>query len=394
MYDVIISGAGPAGSVCAEKLSNSGLSTLLLEKGPKPYEKPCGGSVNFHTWDALGYTAEEAEKLAKNFGGREIRGVRLFSPSLKYHSTTIPINRKFSFSIEREKFDYFLFKKAKEAGATIKMERVESIHENGKSIGVVTNKSEYEARFLVGADGFNSVVARETGLRTSWPPNRVGACIRVMVSKPAQEIAPIKEFFLVESGYGWAFPKFDQINIGYGHLLSIRKSLKASWETFINRLRRYSLFNIGEVQEKLESWCAPLTGPDWPNIARRNILLVGDAGGFVFPSNGEGLYLAVKSGKFAAQAILESVKGRTEPAKIYKEYCIGKLKSQVDYSEILHKHLVLNPKNVEDLVKFSASVPQFRDLIVEEMFFSGDMSKIIKLPLKVKVALLAAKFLI
>ncbi len=150
MHDVIIAGAGPAGSTCARECARAGLTTLLLDKDPFPRSKPCGGAVSQHALSLLDFT------LPEHIIEKESYGVRVH-----YGDRSIEVQSKFRFAVlvSRERFDAYLAEKAVENRARfVTGEKVVSVQEAGDGVTVVSEKATYQSRFLVGADGIHSRV--------------------------------------------------------------------------------------------------------------------------------------------------------------------------------------------------------------------------------------------
>ena len=151
MYDVIIAGAGPAGSTCARECAREGLTTLLLDKDPFPRSKPCGGAVSQHALSLLDFTLPGHIIEKESYGAR-----------VHYGGRSIEVQSKFRFAVlvSRERFDAFLAEKAVEGKARfVTGEKVVSVQEAADGVTVVSEKATYQSRFLVGADGIHSRVA-------------------------------------------------------------------------------------------------------------------------------------------------------------------------------------------------------------------------------------------
>ena len=158
----------------------------------------------------------------------------------------------------------------------------------------------YEARYVIGADGASSGVARDLGLRRN--KEMAGALEVELPARPEdlQRFGHTLLFILLDDlsfGYGWIFPKAELLSIGVMGLHPQRGQLQASLDQLA---RRYGLALDG----------APVKGHPIPlylrrePIATRRGLLVGDAAGLADPLSGEGIRLAIQSGQMAAQAIL------------------------------------------------------------------------------------------
>ncbi|ANY69071.1 hypothetical protein BBD42_23245 [Paenibacillus sp. BIHB 4019] len=199
MHDVIIVGAGPAGSVLAALLAASGVKVLLLERESLPRRKPCGESLNPGAVAALARVLP-AGKFAAIRSSMEhslIHGWRLTSGKAELLAA-FPAGQ-FGMACAREKLDYALALHACEAGAqAIEQMRVQRlIWEEGRVAGVVAYSAagtamEFRARLVIGADGIRSAVARCAGLSSFGPLRKTAFTARV---SGVRELQPRVELF-------------------------------------------------------------------------------------------------------------------------------------------------------------------------------------------------------
>ncbi|KQO17177.1 NAD(P)/FAD-dependent oxidoreductase [Paenibacillus sp. Leaf72] len=199
MHDVIIVGAGPAGSVLAALLAASGVKVLLLERESLPRRKPCGESLNPGAVAALARVLP-AGKFAAIRSSMEhslIHGWRLTSGKAELLAA-FPAGQ-FGMACAREKLDYALALHACEAGAqVIEQMRVQRlIWEKGRVAGVVAysavgTAAEFRARLVIGADGIRSAVARCAGLSSFGPLRKTAFTARV---SGVRELQPRVELF-------------------------------------------------------------------------------------------------------------------------------------------------------------------------------------------------------
>jgi len=299
-YDVVIVGAGPSGSTLARLLASSGFSILLLEKEKFPRLKPCGGLISARALLELDFKVDEVTK--------EIyRKAKIFRPQgdffeLESHS---PI----AIGVSRAEFDNFLVEKAVGEGACFEdAQMVRRISVTSEKAEIVTSKGlEVASKIAVGADGVNGIVARIARIRGSWQPSEVatGLVSEIKLGRETvREICPdpVVEFHfgIGRTGYGWIFPKGEDLNIGVGGLLSEQKNTRELFNSFIQsspRLRCLSRFC-------LRSHLLPIGGID-RHICADRTLLIGDAGGFVDPLSGEGIFYAILSAKEASRIIIK-----------------------------------------------------------------------------------------
>ena len=251
--DVIVIGAGPAGSAMATLLAQEGYSVLLLEKGVFPRDKVCGDFVSpkglFHLKKLGCY-----EKIASR-GFTPIRRTSVYLNSSKLYEGSLPHVSgypPFAHAIPRNDLDEILFRRAQEAGAvTVEGCRVVGIHTTPTMVCVEAQKAgrmrRFAGRVIIGADGANSVVARCADLimsdaRCVFPSIR-GYCRGLSLD---EAILFVDEDFF--PGFGWIFPvRGDLSNVGVGMVketlgkydISVKDFFKR-FETFIQALANKS----------------------------------------------------------------------------------------------------------------------------------------------------------
>ncbi|MFW9925353.1 MAG: NAD(P)/FAD-dependent oxidoreductase, partial [Candidatus Thorarchaeota archaeon] len=158
-YDVIVVGAGPAGTIAAHDCAEMGLNTLLLEKFTLPREKPCGGAVMFRALRLV------RGKVPRNIIERRIFGLRFLLPDGK--GAEFISDKLIGITVFRDRFDEFLTRRAIKAGTDfLEDARVVDASISSESATVKTaDGRKFKGRFLLGADGVNSIVSRSLELR-------------------------------------------------------------------------------------------------------------------------------------------------------------------------------------------------------------------------------------
>lgn len=304
-YDVVIVGAGPAGSTAAQFCAKEGLKTLLIEKERFPRYKPCGGFISPRVlkqfdFDIEGIINSKVSEVRFTFKSKEPFSIGSKDP--------------IGYLVMRDSFDHLLCRKAQEAGAEFyEGKRVEGFRQDTEGVDLAMMGGEsVRSRYLIGADGARSTV------RSSLYP---GVTQKAGIAMTGEgywaagfqgRLTPVHlDLGCVRFGYGWVFPKGNFASIGIGVLLPSRgKKLRSQFGHYVRRMSN----SLGMTMEKTCFHPLPtFYGDDVPR-AKGRVLLVGDAANLMDPLTGEGVYYAVRSGKMAAEAVVAAIK--QEPRKI------------------------------------------------------------------------------
>ena len=332
-YDVIIIGAGPAGCSAAISLARRGCDVLLLEKERFPRGKVCGDGISPPALETLGRLGVLPEVLRKE--PWKIDGVELSSPAGQVVTASfshLKCPYPFGLVMPRKEFDFLFFQQVRKYANLEILENWEVkdfIDQNGSITGVKAQsegqKREFLGKFLVGADGAYSVVARKTVSRKkNFQQGAFGIRAYFRGVKDVTHRIEVHCDRSILPGYGWVFPTGeDSANVGVGiasrHLKA--KNIRNLFQTFVGgspfvkeRLREAQM-----VENSLQGGPIPL-GSFFRRRSRKNVLLVGDAAGFTDVLTGEGIYLALRSGECAAQAIHSALKSPEEVEKAGRIY--------------------------------------------------------------------------
>ena len=329
-YDAIVAGAGPAGSTAARILAREGASVLLLDRARFPRDKPCGGGV---TLRAAGCQDLDLSPVVE----RIVTGARF---SLRLGET---FDRRYkeplAYMTQRCRLDAFLAEAAVAAGATFQdgepVRAVEVSPNGGSGSGVTvrTERGSYSARALIGADGANGVVGRDTGTR---PETEVAVALEGNVPYPDGVPERWREFVGLDvgglaGGYGWVFPKGDHLNVGVGAWKYAAFTLRPK---LAGLCARYGFDPYG--LESLRGHHLPVRVPG-STIARGPVAVVGDAAGLVDPLSGEGIHMAFMSGRLAAKAALRMLAGEADDLSAYQRAVERRLQPELSVSRKLQE---------------------------------------------------------
>jgi geranylgeranyl reductase family protein len=333
-YDVIIVGAGPSGCAAAISLGRNGHRVLVVEKDRFPRGKVCGDGISPPALAALERLGILQEVMLKN--PWKIEGVELFSPAGQVVTASFSHLKgpyPFGLVIPRKEFDSLVFQEVRKNSNIEILENWEVkdfIDQDGVIKGIKAQsegqKREFLSESLVGADGAYSVVARKTVSRKqNFQQGAFG--IRAYF-RGVRALAHRIEVHCDRSilpGYGWVFPTGeDSANVGVGiasrHLKE--KNIRSLFQTFVggNPFVKERFQGARMVENSLQGGPIPLDS-FFRRRSRKNVLLVGDAGGFTDVLTGEGIYFALRSGECAAEAIhsaLSSPRGAEKAGRVYE----------------------------------------------------------------------------
>jgi digeranylgeranylglycerophospholipid reductase len=289
--DVLVIGAGPAGSSAARIAAENGADVIMVER-----KALIGLPVRCAEYIPAQLPGEI--NLGREYIVWPVKGMRTVLPDGSLHELKSP-----GFTINRDVLDQTLARAAEHAGARIIMSASATALVGGE-VSVRHEKIEkISARIIIGADGPRSRVGRWIGaVNTDLIPS-VQARMRLKMPLDFTEIYFDKEFF---GGYGWLFPKGSEANVGIGRKAGpqITVSLNRLLEHFIDRLVHTGKIHP-ETLNRFAGWvpAAPVSNP-----VKDHILLVGDAAGQTHPITGAGIAPAVICGKIAGLRAAQAAK--------------------------------------------------------------------------------------
>jgi len=308
-FDVIIVGAGPAGMWCTEKLSDTNLSVLLLEKNNEPGNKICAGGITRKGILMLDIPDEIVEQKVNSF----VLHSRHFKHAKEW---PVPI----TYTVNRLEFGNWQLQRLKNTDIQYrKNARVTAINEHQL---IINGKEAIGFRYLVGADGPVSIVRKHLKL----PVEKVLATVQYYI--PRETVEPKMELFLdhkyFHSWYVWLFPHKNRIAVG-----ACSNAKWLSGKKLKNNFHRW-LKEKGIDVSHAEYQSFPISY-DNRGLKFNNIFLVGEAAGMASGFTGEGIYQSLVSGEVVANMI------KGEP---YEELLAEIMK----YNDYQHKFLSILQK--------------------------------------------------
>ncbi len=342
-FDVVVVGAGPAGSTAARECSRAGLRVALLEKAEFPRDKPCGGGVNIRTTKMLPFDLSEVTE--RKIYGMRIK-VRAGSSYVKRSATPLTL------LTQRKRLDAYLVEKAVEAGAKL-FERSAVSHVERESDGVVirSNGRAFEASAVVAADGANGPTARLAGIEIRrWTIVGLEANASSDPKSFPDSWSDVMgiDFAGVRGGYGWVFPKDDHLNFGLaGTDLGGRKL-----RTRLDELVRSYGFDPSSLWG-LRGHPLPVRQPGSDLFAER-ALAIGDAAGLLDPFTGEGIFSAIWSAKAAARRLVELLAGDVHALEAYRRDIEEELEPELRLGRRMYDLFHLAPWLFAEVVRVPA----------------------------------------
>jgi len=325
IYDVIVVGAGVAGGAAALELSRAGLKVLWLERHKFPRYKPCAGGITRKSWNILKLDISEILK----FHAREI--------SLSYkisNERTAVASQVFTFMVVRTELDALVAREAVRCGAEFRdgVSLSDIKIETDGLVSVKANSEWLQTRFVIAADGVNSVVNSKLKLHTRRKNAfAIEANVDVDPSKYLSDYKMTFDFGSVKNGYGWVFPKDDHLCVG---LYTLDGKIANGRDALMEYTKQRSIPVKGEPE--IKGHMIPLDGADF---RQRDlpVLLAGDAAGFADALTGEGIYYAMLSGQLAAETVIETINGTGDGVIGYNRKLGKELLPEISLSSKLAK---------------------------------------------------------
>ncbi|RLF67629.1 MAG: NAD(P)/FAD-dependent oxidoreductase [Thermoplasmata archaeon] len=322
-YDVVVIGAGPAGSSAAYEAAKRGLKVLLIEKRAEVGSPiRCAEGVGKEGLEDLGI------KPKSEWIANEVKGARIYAPSGDYITLEASMaGSEVGYVLHRDKFDQYLAKMAVDAGS--------ELYTRAMAIGLKREDSEivvrirhfgnlYEVRtpIVIGADGFESLVGEWAGIRTRLDPKDINVTFEYRITG-AKFDPDYTEFYIgnevAPGGYVWIFPKSEkEANVGIGVLLSRVDSEKKRPKYLLDKFLKEHPKYRGKIIAVI-SGAVSVSKPLEPSYTD-NVMLVGDAARMIDPLTGGGIIHAIISGRAAGETAAKAIEKGDYSKRSLKEY--------------------------------------------------------------------------
>jgi geranylgeranyl reductase family protein len=293
LWDVVVVGAGPAGSTAARVAAEGGASVLLVDRARFPRYKACGGgligiSLEHLPSSVLETVEQRASAVRFSWRGGTVRSLRAGRPVLAL--------------VQRERFDAALVEAAVAAGVafadgvTVRALAEAGAEDPGGEVIVSTDRGVIRARTVIGADGTSGRCGRYVGVVAGG----VDLALELEIRRPPEGETFDDRVFLdwgaSAGSYAWMFPKRDVLTVGVIQAKGSPDATRAYLREWVGRLGLQG----DEVQRSsghLTQWRVPHSP-----LRRGNVIVVGDAAGLLDPWTREGISYALRSGAWAGEA--------------------------------------------------------------------------------------------
>ena len=309
-YDVIVIGAGVAGSSAAYELANAGLKALVLEKEKLPRYKTCGGGVILRAANLLQFditpVVQKKVSLAEVFDheNRTKFIIKRDEPLINF--------------VMRADLDNFILSQAREKRTTVyDQSEVKEIITSANGVEIKADNKIFLAKYAIASDGATGISMRLFKLNHNIirvPAIESEVVVDDKTFNQFKETARF-DFGFVPHGYGWVFPKKKHLSVGVAFMRKVNQSIQKWFEKYLELLG----MNQGKVlSSQRHGYVIPLIKGK-ANCCAGRILIAGDNLGFVDPLTAEGISWAIKTGQLAASSIINYYNNHLKVVKKYKE---------------------------------------------------------------------------
>lgn len=327
--DILIVGAGPAGTAAGIEAARAGLDVVAIDKATFPRSKCCGDGL---TTSALRQLEEMGLDPADVPSWTVVDDVVISSPKGRIRSYPLPrAGGVYAAVARRSELDHELVKLARTAGVDVLEGRtLHHLEQDQTCVTAVVNSDEkgplrIKARFVIAADGMWSTVRKLSGIGPSDYRGDWHAFRQYFTNVTPQAQSTLMVWFEPDllPGYAWSFPLADgRANVGFGIIRGEGgkriQQMKSTWDTLLDRPRIRALLGPeAEPEAPHRAWPIPAQLGALP-LALGRVLFVGDAAAVTDPMSGEGIGQALESGRYSVQAIIKE--GIDHPTAVRDRY--------------------------------------------------------------------------
>lgn len=376
-YNVVVVGAGPAGSLTAKTAAENGLDVLLLERNHEI-------GVPVKCAEGVSKEIEQFVEIEPRWVCATVKGINLHGPDGTKVIISVAGTEEIGYVVDRGLFDKYLAQKAARAGADVRVKtQVYGLikDDEGYVKGVYAHAAGEPVRIradvVVGADGVESQVGRWGGITTQLPLTDIGICAQFFMCDIDVNKDYYETFFggdIISKGYAWIFPKGeDCANVGLG----IGGAFSGESHRALDYLNAFvaDKYPKGEILAYMYG-AVPLSGPVYETVAN-GLVLVGDAARHANPVNGGGILQALKGGAIAGDVIAKAIEEKDVSKRRLMEY---EKRWRRDFGHVLAAGLkmkkIVERLSSHDLAKFFRSLTG--EITVTEYSERAYMKELIK----------------
>ncbi len=374
-YDVLVIGAGPAGSSAARYASRYGLKTLMVEKRPD-----IGSPVRCGEGVSKAWMPEVDIKPEAHWISDEVKGARIYGPSEKKPITLTAesAGNEVGFVIERDKFDKHIATLAAQEGAEIwiKSPAVGIIKDGNRVAGAKIRHNggivDVRAKMVIAADGFESEFGRWAGMKSLiLKKNDIISALQYRMEN-VDSNEDFTDFYLgsiAPAGYLWVFPKGPhEANVGIGVTITKMKDRLDVKNYLDSWIKSHPGYAKGRIIEQISGGVSVNRVKDKMSVP--GLLAIGDAARLIDPITGGGIANGMISGKYAAQVSKNAIEANDFSEAMMKNY------DDMVKDKFERKHLrnwfakeklgTLSDETLDKLVDVVSEV-RIKDISVEEI---------------------------
>ena len=318
-FDVIVVWGWPAGVAASVVLKKNNINYCVIDRCKFPREKLCGGAISNKSIFTL-------NKLGLNIENLKVTKVK----EVRFVANNVDANMKLDrpvIMVDRFEFDNNNIKQIANDNL-YEWESVININDNV----LITDKNEYGYEYIIFADWVN-------GCSKNLIENRkFGFCVEYDIDEELDN--PIFDFTVINSGYGWIFPKNGHITIGLGTVGTWTFDIK-NINTYLDSLCKFGeKYNYKIDKNKIKAYPIPIFSKEIyrKSVVDNKYILVGDAACLVDRASWEWIYYALSSWAAAAESIICSIRNKADLGKIYFKKT-GKIYSSLKKRAFLSKLL-------------------------------------------------------